>query len=308
MRTATRRGRDTSRRHRYLRRTACLLGGEMEAPVAELVGIAFRPEEYTERRPAPRVHQREMQIVVLLGDASHRRGQHDGCPLSFHILLGLLSQRPSLPDEPGCDARQAHRGYRPTHRSDCRSARDTRGNRIRAMRRHPRRHRRGLGWCRDPCAGDLGRLFGTLSLIWQIIAFVLSGSRVRVDLLHGATDGISGIASGPPNTFGLDLLVSQGLTQEVVGAKVYNGGRQPVNVDSVDFVFSNGIRASGIQNLGRATSRHRLDGHASQSWHMPARTLRSVVAAVGDSLEVHVEATLGNGKRAKSKDRIRLTA
>jgi hypothetical protein len=116
------------------------------------------------------------------------------------------------------------------------------------------------------------------SLAWQTASFVLSGSRVRVNLRRGAMRrGIPGETAriaGPrePSESDHDMMRRQGFTHEVLIVEVRNIGRMAVSVESVSLgaEMVGGSRIRGIPRTRRcltALNRARKRVGTSRSRH-----------------------------------------
>ncbi len=117
----------------------------------------------------------------------------------------------------------------------------------------------------------LGVVLALVSLGWQAVSFWLSGSRVRVEIRAGATDGVRvASVSGSPTQDQQALLQRQGLTQLILGVKVKNLGRAPTSVTSVDLHYSNGAGLSGAYLRGSPELPCRMEGETEQTWYFDA--------------------------------------
>ena len=119
----------------------------------------------------------------------------------------------------------------------------------------------------DPSTFDYINLgIALAALIWQAVAFLLAGPRVKVAMKVGLL-GASGLVSWPPDTAHTDVgeLRSQGFELPVVVAEIRNKGRMAVMVDKVEAVYSNGIALAGLElrhppaNGSRTDSSRTLD-------------------------------------------------
>ena len=157
-----------------------------------------------------------------------------------------------------------------------------------------------------------GVALGAASLGWQAATFLLTGSRLRIDERHGATDGRN-IVSGPPGSQSLALLSAQGLTHEVMGAEIFNRGRIGVSVTGFRAVSSRGTRFAPIASLLGPHLPHRLEPGDSESWFFPIDLVRPdlarIAAAFGhpnpDDLAIEVDSGDGKCRRGKRKVRVR---
>jgi hypothetical protein len=155
----------------------------------------------------------------------------------------------------------------------------------------------------------LGLALSVAALTWQAVTFVLSGSRAKVELLHGAHDGMSGVITGPPVANALQQAVQQGYVHEVIGAAVRNVGRMPVTVERMQAVLANGIKIHWQEQLGPPMP-FRLEAHSSERWYMPMLPVRQAIQTShqawgqANAQDVHVEVDLGTGKTVKSRERL----
>jgi hypothetical protein len=156
----------------------------------------------------------------------------------------------------------------------------------------------------------LGLALSVASLSWQAAAFVLSGSRVKVELRHGAQDGVGNLMHGPPGTHDARLLASQGFVHELLGVQVRNVGRMPVDVEKVEAVLPKGIRFSHPQGHLGPSLPHRVQPHSSQTWFLDMQPIRKAVYANAQTFglpatqPVYVAVGLGTGKTAETNQRI----
>jgi hypothetical protein len=123
----------------------------------------------------------------------------------------------------------------------------------------------------------LGLVLSVVSLTWQGATFVLSGSRFRADLKHGAANA-GGVVHGPPGSQPLQSLAAEGFTAEVIGVEVRNVGRLAATVDRVEASLANGLKVNLFSELLGPSLPHRLEPQSSASWFMPAAPIRRTVA------------------------------
>ena len=152
----------------------------------------------------------------------------------------------------------------------------------------------------------LAALFIALAaLIWQAVAFLLAGPRVKVAMKVGLL-GASGLVSWPPDTAHTDVgeLRSQGFELPVVVAEIRNKGRMAVMVDKVEAVYSNGIALAGLEPPAGERLPYRLEPHAGFTYLMHGEPVaRGVQAtmATGGTDRVRLRVALGNGKTLHTK-------
>jgi hypothetical protein len=156
----------------------------------------------------------------------------------------------------------------------------------------------------------LGLALSVASLTWQAATFILSGSRVRAELRHGARNA-DVVAVGPLGSQRLSVLAAQGLTEEVIGIEVRNVGRLAASVDSVEAALEGGMKFAMLQSTIGPPLSHRLEPQSSASWSMPAAPIRAAVGASAEVLKrpnpckVWMEVTVA-GKVVRSRQSMRL--
>jgi hypothetical protein len=159
----------------------------------------------------------------------------------------------------------------------------------------------------------VGIVLASISLSWQAFVFVLSGSRVRADLHHGARDA-SGVVSGLPGTQSLQSLAEQGFSVEVIGVEVFNVGRLAIQVTRVSAALANGVSVSALAGTIGPDLPYRLEAQSSASWFLPAEPIRRAVHASAtisrgtDPCDVWGKVGLGNGKTVETRQRMPLTS
>jgi hypothetical protein len=154
----------------------------------------------------------------------------------------------------------------------------------------------------------VGLVLSVASLTWQTAMFVMSGSRVRASLLHGAR-GPGGVASGPPGKVRFEQLVAQGFTQEVIGIQTRNVGRLAVQIVGVAAVLQSGVRVTQLPGTVGPELPHRLEAQSTGTWFLPAAPVRAAVKATSgigngkDPCKCWMVAELGNGKTVATRER-----
>jgi hypothetical protein len=153
----------------------------------------------------------------------------------------------------------------------------------------------------------LSLVLSVASLTWQAATFVLSGSRVRAELKHGARNA-STVVTGAPGSQDFLSLAGQGLTDEVIGIEVRNVGRLAASIQSVSAALASGLKVTPVRELVGPTLPHTLEPQSAASWFLPAAPIRDVVAFSSkgrlkqpDPNKVWMEVTLGTGKVVRSK-------
>lgn len=151
------------------------------------------------------------------------------------------------------------------------------------------------------------------ALTWQIVQFALGSSRVTAELRYGAHDGGGAvtmpIADRPPD---FKQLASQGYTDLIFAVQLRNSGRLAVSVTNWSMAFDNGgaftVPRSPINN--HAPMPYRLEPGAEQTWFCPVHDLIAAAQAFDATSkpvgEIRARASLGNGKIATSRNRVRI--
>jgi hypothetical protein len=117
----------------------------------------------------------------------------------------------------------------------------------------------------------LGVSLALVSLGWQAVSFWRSGSRVRVEIGAGATDGVRVISiPGSPTQSQADIMRSHGLTQPVLEVSVRNSGHAATSVMSVDLRFPNGSVMTGSYLPGSPELPSRIEGGSERTWLIDA--------------------------------------
>jgi hypothetical protein len=153
------------------------------------------------------------------------------------------------------------------------------------------------------------------SLIWQAATFVLSGSRVKIQLKRGFLGSPQGVGPVSRVTAPLDAtadhaatMAAQGFHQELLVVDVRNVGRLPVDITSVDGYLSSGWGFSepGLYNEQLP---YRLEPGSKQAWHVPIEYFRKALVMRGiASEEAFMVVGLGTGKAVRTRQRLRIHA
>jgi len=153
----------------------------------------------------------------------------------------------------------------------------------------------------------LGLVLSILSLIWQAATYLLSGSRGRAELKHGARNA-DVVVSGHP---GWKRVAAQGLDEEVIGIEVRNAGRMAATIDSVHAALPRGTKTTMLQSIIGPPLPHRLDPQSVASWFLPLAPVRATVGTAAEVFKrrnpskVWMEVTVA-GKVVKSRQSMRL--
>ena len=153
----------------------------------------------------------------------------------------------------------------------------------------------------------LGLVLSMVSLAWQAATYVLSGSRVRAELMHGAGNA-DVVVSGPP---GWKRVAAHGLDEEVIGIEVRNVGRMAASIDSVHAALPRGTKTTMLQSIVGPPLPHRLDPQGVASWFLPMAQVRATVGTTAEVFKrrnpskVWMEVTVA-GNVVKSRQSMRL--
>jgi hypothetical protein len=154
----------------------------------------------------------------------------------------------------------------------------------------------------------LALVISVSSLTWQIVLYLLGGSRVRTELRIGAL-GPSGAVHGPPESqVNPALLAEQGYNEPIIGVQVRNVGRLAVSVTKWDVAFDNGGAFSqpGWHVNDAYPLPYRLEPGGEAVWFCPAAPVHATIKAFASSSHpvrfVRARVGLGTGKSVTSKN------
>jgi hypothetical protein len=147
--------------------------------------------------------------------------------------------------------------------------------------------------------GALGVLLALGSLVWQGFTFFRSGSRIRVVLRAGATNGMVVVTNeGAPSEDQQRAYQNQGLGTPVYGVEVLNAGRGSTSVASVAVAFGNGASYSGAYVAGSPELPFRMEGEHEETWYVDAANVVRAARAF--------EATMPSGKPHSIRGQVKL--
>jgi hypothetical protein len=154
----------------------------------------------------------------------------------------------------------------------------------------------------------LALVISVSSLTWQIVLYVLGGSRVRTELRIGAL-GPGGAVHGPPDArMNPAQLAEQGYNQPILAVQVRNAGRLAVSVTKWDVVFDNGGAVSHPRwDVNDAFPLpYRLEPGDEAVWFCSAAPVNAAIKAFASSSRpvrlVRARVGLGTGKSVTSKN------
>lgn len=154
----------------------------------------------------------------------------------------------------------------------------------------------------------VGIVLAGASLAWQAASFVLSGSRVRVNLRRGALrrGGPGGLArlAGPlnPSESDYEMMREQGFTDDVFIVEVRNVGRMAVSVESVSLDTEGGWGFAHPGDPENPALPHRLEPGSKESWHVAIAPLQALVDRDKKARKVWMTVELGTGKALRTSD------
>jgi hypothetical protein len=121
----------------------------------------------------------------------------------------------------------------------------------------------------------LGVVLALASLAWQAWSFVASGSRVKVYIRNGMSNGLAAMTVPSEVTpAALNMLQQQGFTEPIIAVQVRNLGRSPTSVTKVGVRYDNGAVFTLTNGRpGNADVPHRLDGESEKTWFFPANDI-----------------------------------
>lgn len=155
----------------------------------------------------------------------------------------------------------------------------------------------------------LGVALALASLLWQAISWLLSGSRVSVEIARTLSDpegDKSSIIGASTDAKTLAFLRNEGFTEPRIMIRVFNRGRGPSEIEQVGIV---GPTGDGLVGIFDPPLPCRIDGETSMHWHIDvsaverwAHALAALRAtAAPEMVEIRAQVTLGTGKEIKSK-------
>jgi hypothetical protein len=152
---------------------------------------------------------------------------------------------------------------------------------------------------------SLGVGLALLSLAWQAFSFLLTGSRVRVNVRPGLR-GFGGVVTVPLDATPANVayLRDQGFTEPVFAVEAINRGRGETSVASVDLVFDDGGSVSNAAHDPPLP--FKLNGESSQTWYIDAHLAFAYAKASesvkpsGKTPSARGRVTLGSSKVVES--------
>jgi hypothetical protein len=120
----------------------------------------------------------------------------------------------------------------------------------------------------------LGIGLALLSLAWQAWSFLLSGSRVTVEVRSGLRSATGALTiPGTANATALEQVRAQGFHEPALAVEVNNAGRGPTSIVRLDLHFGKGAAVSNT--VFDPPLPFRLDGESEQTWLFDAQLARA---------------------------------
>jgi hypothetical protein len=147
------------------------------------------------------------------------------------------------------------------------------------------------------------------AIVWAIAQWVLEGRRVKVTLLH-AVMGKGGIATGPAaavldKSSQIAAMRRQAFSgPELIGIKVINVGRLPVQITGIQVVCDLGMSYSETIQSNGPKLPHRIEAGEADTWYYDMENVRALVdsmTGIGKPTNtVWMTASLATGKDKKT--------
>lgn len=157
-------------------------------------------------------------------------------------------------------------------------------------------------------------LLSGLAVGWQIAEWLWSGGRPKAELHHGIAGDSSVVSSPVPRTGRLRdpaRLREQGFSgTEVIGIKVTNRGRSPIEIETVTVRFRGG--EASLVPVEALIGEHlpcEVGPGSNRSWYVDIDHARRLVAASRKTLQetitgVYMTAELGTGRSIRTRTKL----
>lgn len=136
-----------------------------------------------------------------------------------------------------------------------------------------------------------GAVLGTASLAWQAATYVLSGGRVKIELLVGAMGPMrSGMALAPvksATSTAMAQIAAQGFREPIMAVRVRNVGRLPVTVTSWGIRSKSGMTLSPAGLTIGPSLPHRLEAGDRETWAVGMEVALNLVESDVEVFKVH---------------------
>ena len=145
----------------------------------------------------------------------------------------------------------------------------------------------------------LSLLISLVALTWQIVAWRLSGSVVKVDLLAGAF-GNGGVASNEVSKFDFKTFAQSGFLEPVFIVRARNVGRIPVDITHWKVTNGSGFGYTLPDYAPNPTLPTRLEAGSSVDFFLPMREVLDVFKKMSTRRRIAAKVTLATGKDRES--------
>jgi hypothetical protein len=126
-------------------------------------------------------------------------------------------------------------------------------------------------------------LLWLVSILAQILIYRWSGSRVQVELKHGAI-GDGAIALDLPGDFQPELYRRMGFDEEIIAVQVRNTGRMAVYVTRIMARLESGVEVGLLRQTLGTELPYRLEPQSEQTWIVPLSEVYQVIRGRLESL------------------------
>ncbi len=153
-----------------------------------------------------------------------------------------------------------------------------------------------------------GLVLAVLSLAWQAVTWRLSGSRVQVDMLVGATNGSKDgtVVVDARWRAGVEQFEDLGMHHRLLAIRIRNTGRAATSLVSYHAALDTGPRIGAVGvPAGPPLLPHRLEAESEVLYYLDFDQLLHALAGLHNSEQrpksVRMQAVLGSGKTVSSK-------
>jgi hypothetical protein len=158
----------------------------------------------------------------------------------------------------------------------------------------------------------VGLALSVASIVWQAAQYLLTGGRVRLELLRGAM-GRGLITTNRPDRWDGGAMAAQGFTAEILAVRVRNVGRLPVVVEGVSVAIDGGTKVGQTSQGASPNLPHRLEGGSSELFFLPFNLVKQAALATiamrkrGEaSIGARMVVELGDGRAKYTRGSVRV--
>ncbi len=126
----------------------------------------------------------------------------------------------------------------------------------------------------------VGLVLSVASLGWQMVRHRLEQPRLTVQLLR-AWAGAGSLVSGPPKSDMSGYMHSQGMTLDLLAARVRNTGRYPITIRDASARLEDGTGIGSVGGqLNPSGEDKRVQPFSAQTWYVELEPVRAAVKAM----------------------------